>query len=124
MILASITPTERDVLNIVGASYDRRMGGEPERFNPHRLLTLTAIPGAYEYASHVVFAIRGTPTRGLVVLPVDYLNAAVDYYGCRDLGMRQTDVLRKFLRSVCPTKRVPLGWRWVSAAPATTSPVA
>jgi hypothetical protein len=117
-------PTEREVRDIVGASYDRDIGGTHERFNPDRILTLTAISGAYECASHVAFAIRGTPSRGLVILAVEYENPAVDCYSLRRLAMRQTLFLRAFLRAVCPTARVPVGWAWAGAMPATAASLA
>jgi hypothetical protein len=94
-------PTEREVRDIVGASYDSTRGWPPERFQHNRPLTITAIPNAYERSNHVVVALNGTPCRGMALVPIDDSGAlAIDLLECRQFSEDQTKILRRFVFKV------------------------
>jgi hypothetical protein len=115
---------ERRVRDIVGKPYD------DERDNPHfaerqlrgRQLIITAIDSGYEYANHAVIALRGSPTRGLVIVTLRY-----SYYDSRHLttGRRLGRVNAEFLASFVgfvagtPPAFVPATFRWASELPTT-----
>ena len=113
----------RKIRDITGRSYDREHGEPPERFQSHRCLTVTAIPGAYERASHVAIAIRGTPCRGLIIVDLEYENVpALDFWSRRHLSPRETQLLRNFARKVRTMVQGGSSnhWSW-SSEPLTTT---
>lgn len=113
------------VRDIVGRSYDREHGRSDERFQPFRRLTVTALPGAYEAASHVAIAIGGTPCRGLVVIDLEYVN--VPGRDCRTgkkLSAKDTRFLRAFAHKVrrLAEDKDTNHWRWTDTQPAIVGP--
>lgn len=103
------------VRELVGKPYDKGMGGRPERHERKRRLTITAISGAYEYASHVVVAIMGTPTRGHVIVNLTHGDLDSRHLTTgRRLTPKQCALLRQFISAVSGTQihMVPAGFRW------------
>lgn len=105
------------IRDLVGRSYDRDHGAHPERHQPDRTLTVTAIPGAYQYASHVVLAISGTPTRGLIIVALTHGRlGSRDLYTGRVLRQADHDAVMNFVADLARTlpHMVPVNFRWSS----------
>jgi hypothetical protein len=122
----SLATEIRAIRDITGRSYDREHGEPPERFEPHRCLTVTAIPGAYERPSHVAISISGTPCRGLIIVDLEYENVpALDFWSRRQLSPRETQLLRHFARKVRAMVQGGSSnhWSWSSASLASTTKI-
>jgi hypothetical protein len=111
-------PTEHNVREIVGRPWSKRgLGYENERFLQSRLLIMTAIPGGYNAASDISVILQGSPPRGHVIVPIQYLSdPAVDVLSHRALSERDTHLLRRFIHLVYPKEHIPHGWSWTSTA--------
>ena len=117
MSISKFLAIQRDVRDIVGSHYDDMMGGRPERYQVYRLLTITAIPGAYEFASHVVIAISGTPTRGAVIVQLTHGDHDSRHLtGNRRLVSRDLAILNEFIAIAAGTAltMVPAKFNWES----------
>lgn len=110
------------VRDIVGHHYDKQGNaltpGSPlaKRHQSWRRLAVTAIPGAYEYASHVVITISGTPSVGVIVVPLTHSSTIFDINSHRSLTEKNADVIMRFLRHITPNiphlGMVPSHFRW------------
>ncbi|MBA3710310.1 MAG: hypothetical protein H0W83_15985 [Planctomycetes bacterium] len=112
-----ITESEFTVRDLVGRWYDQGHGEPSERFNSGRALAVTALPTAYEHASHVAISLRGTPTRGLIVVEMAHFPpSAVDVLAVRSLRFAEAVLLRSFIVALSGTalEQVPRDFRWAS----------
>lgn len=110
---------------IVGTPYDKGMGDPPERHQKKRLLTITAVAGAYENASHAVIAIRGTPTRGLVIINLTHGDFDSRHLTTgRPLRRADIEVLKQLVVTASGTslRMVPASFRWASDPPVAVKP--
>jgi hypothetical protein len=108
---------ERAARDVLGRSYDRDHGPPPERFSAERALTITGVPGGYQHATHVVFAICGSPTRGLAMVQILCdPQWGKDLWTHRKLRIQDVDTLLRFLRFVaeCSERHLPRHYSWSS----------
>ena len=109
---------EHHVRDLVGRFYDNRSGFS-ERFALNRELTVTAIAGRNGYAAGVVFALQGSPMRGmLVVYDLGYGNpGGTDILAGTPLEQSEIAPLLTFLAEISEAAhgRLPAGFSWSSA---------
>jgi hypothetical protein len=107
---------QRRARDIVATPYDKDVDGKTERHERIRPLTITAIAGAYEYASHVVIAIRGTPTHGHVIINLNHDSDTSYVSDGRRLRYADIVLLKQFVVAASGTMlNLILGtFRWTS----------
>ena len=116
---------QRRAREIVATPYDKNVDGKTERHERMRPLTITAIAGAYEYASHAVIAIRGTPTHGHVIINLTPGDSDTSYVSDgRRLRFADIVLLKQFVvaASGAMLSLIPGTFRWASDQPFAAKP--
>ncbi len=86
--------------------------------NPKLRLYMTTVPGNYQFTSHLMFTIDGTPPRGMVLVSAGTGDLALDCLTRRNLTVKQSQFLRKFaieITGVAVLEHLPLGALWIDS---------